>query len=283
MRQTKLEEYYKPPPQSADSIKSNSLVQNFQGQSNRKRKRSHHKKRPNGNLSPKSDDSNTNDDDNNNNNDHRQQQQQQQNQVKTHWFFNQNKNNNDNNNNNKNKKNKNKNKKGYTHLIAFDFDQTLSCVQVFNGSNRSAQDLFGGRYRVELIEKFLKYLKSESSKNGDKYRIIIISYNFTNIITARLKELKLLGYFEKIYDRYHVNKHGGYKKGKGNLLRLLSQKWNVNFERNALIIDDCDDVIWNCHCQTVHVSNFRGMNKYEMEQICRKFNLKIPNFVLSVV
>ena len=93
----------------------------------------------------------------------------------------------------------------------------------------------------------------------------------------------LFGYFSKIYDRHDVNKHGGYKKGKGNLLRVLSTKWNVNFNENTLLIDDCDDVIWNCHCQTVHVSNYRGMNKQEMEQICLKFKLKVPNFVLSVI
>lgn len=254
-RQTKIEEYFKPPPKSAQSIRSNHLVQNVRKGSVNKNNYNNKKVSPNGNLSPKDKDANN---------------------KNKNWLFG------DNNNKNKKKKNQ-KNNSDYTHLIAFDFDQTLSCVQVFNGNNRSAIDLFGGKYRVELIEKFLKYLQSESVKNGFKYRIIIITYNFRNIVSQRLKELGLFGYFEQIYDRHDVNQHGGYKKGKGNLLRVLSTKWNVNFKQNTLLIDDCDDVIWNCHCQTVHVSNFRGMNKYEMTQICHKFKLKVPNFVLSVI
>eukprot|EP01083_Nonionella_stella_P039082 106264_1 len=169
----------------------------------------------------------------------------------------------------------------YTHLIAFDFDQTLSCFQVFGDNTRSGLDLFGGKHRVQLIHRFLHYLQSESAKQGHSYRIIIISYNFSDVITKRLKELNLFGHFEKIYDRHSVNKHGGYKTGKGNLLQMLARKWKVDFHRNTLLIDDCDDVIWHTHCQTVHVTNWKGMYKYEMDQICKACNLTVPPFVLS--
>lgn len=261
-RQTKIEEYFKPPPKSAESIRSNHLVQNVRKGSNTKNNYNRNIRKPNGNLSPKGTDANNKNHKSKNGHGHH----------GAHWFKNA-----------KRYRKKNKQNNSYTHLIAFDFDQTLSSVQVYNGSNRTGVDLFGGKYRVELIDKFLKYLKSESIKNGYNFRIIIITYNFRNVVVQRLKELNLVHYFQKIYDRHDVNHHGGFKKGKGNLLRVLSTKWNVNFTENTLIIDDCDDVIWNCHCQTVHVSNYRGMNKSEMQQVCNKFKLKVPNFVLSVI
>eukprot|EP01083_Nonionella_stella_P211811 765421_1 len=157
-RQNQIEEYlHGPPPQSAESIRSNSLVQNH----NNKKRLKRYKKKPNNKLK-----------------------------IITTNVPN-----------------------GYTHLIAFDFDETLSCFQVFNNTNRTALDLFGGKYRVQLLDKFLSYLKKAAAKKGYRYRIIIISYNFTNIITQRLKELNLLHHFEKIFDRISVNKYGGYKLG----------------------------------------------------------------------
>merc|ERR1712124_146166 len=104
----------------------------------------------------------------------------------------------------------------YTHLIAFDFDQTLSCVQVFTGEYRTAKELFGGESRVRLLDQFLSFLKQESARKGFKFRIIIISFNFRNTITRRLKELKMSHHFEAVYDRADVTKAGGYSKGKGN-------------------------------------------------------------------
>jgi len=253
-KQSKLTEYFSPPPQSANSIKSNHLVQ--------MKKKQKSNKKPNENISPKSTSSDST-------------------QITgtgkphTHWLFGAN-------NLNLNGNHKKKETDEYTHLIAFDFDQTLSCFQVFAGNRRPAIDLFGGQYRVDLIDQFLSYLKSESAKNGDRYRIIIISYNLAYIIRRRLKELNLAHHFEQIYDRKDVDKHGGYKKGKGNLLQSLAEKWKVDLQANTLIIDDCADVLWYAHCKTVQVSTSKGMHKYEMQEMCRKLQLNIPAFISSV-
>lgn len=90
-------------------------------------------------------------------------------------------------------------------LIGFDFDLTLSCFRVYGRAHfESLPTVFGGTERVALLRRYFVFLRQNSM------RIIVISWNFEDIIQEALERLDLMQYVHSIYDREVMRKFGGY-------------------------------------------------------------------------
>lgn len=158
-------------------------------------------------------------------------------------------------------------------LVGLDFDLTLSCHRVYGRKDfhRLADYVFGGQERIELLQEFLNVLITRHQG----VCIVIISWNFKDIIQEALDQVGLLSYISCIYDRHAMIENGGYHDGKVQIMQQLMQSCGILSRNHAVFVDDCPDVLQHfmttssC-CQTVLVQDAKGISVDEMKQIARK-------------
>jgi hypothetical protein len=151
-------------------------------------------------------------------------------------------------------------------VVGFDFDLTLSCRRVYGRRDFDhLQDvLFGGTERIAELRQLFAFLVEHCGA-----RIVVISWNFQDIIAEALAALELQCYVCSIYDRPSMKDHGGYRWGKRNIMNALSVKWKIPKE-NMLFVDDSHEVLDNMSCQTVWIQNAAGITPTEMQLVARK-------------
>lgn len=153
------------------------------------------------------------------------------------------------------------------YVVGFDFDLTLSCVRVYGRRHFDKMSaLFGGRERIALLRTFMVFLVHH------RVRIIVISWNFKEIIHEALTALGLADLVHSIYDRHSMVAHGGYSFGKKNIINELCILSALSKD-NVVFIDDDKEVLANMDCKTVCVNESAGMTLRDMQLAAAKLNL----------
>ena len=172
-----------------------------------------------------------------------------------------------------NNKYNNKSSNKHTKMVIFDFDETLSCEQITTQAFNDLRKAFGGRKRLNLLKRYLEYLKSNDIK------LLILSFNNKETIKKVLIELKLNGYFDDIFDRETVIKYGGYYKGKGNFIQEYCNDNGMKLN-NIVFIDDVKVILEYCECKTIHVNGNKGITLKDMNQILNLLGfINKPDFI----
>ena len=154
-------------------------------------------------------------------------------------------------------------------LIGFDFDLTLSCFRVYGRSHfDSLSTIFGGTERVALLQRYFDFLRQ------NRIRIIVVSWNYKDIINEALERLDLMQYIHSIYDREVMLRFGGYRHGKAGIVGDLCRRWHIGLTR-AVFVDDGHDVLEEMECHTVWVKE-AGMLLSHMQQAADKLGLEFP-------
>lgn len=123
-------------------------------------------------------------------------------------------------------------------LIGFDFDLTLSCFRLYSRSHfDSLSTIFGGTERVALLQRYFDFLRQ------NRIRVIVISWNYKDIINEALERLDLMQYVHSIYDREVMQRIGGYRHGKAGTVGDICRRWHIELTR-AVFVDDCTRY-WN--------------------------------------
>lgn len=153
------------------------------------------------------------------------------------------------------------------YLVGFDFDLTLSCVRVYGRRHFDQMSaLFGGRERIALLRTFMAFLVHH------RVRIVVISWNFEQIIHEALTALGLVDLVHSIYDRRSMVAHGGYSLGKKNIVNELCMLSTLSKE-NVVFVDDDSEILANMDCKTVCVNEAAGMTLRDMQLVAAKMNL----------
>jgi beta-phosphoglucomutase-like phosphatase (HAD superfamily) len=154
-------------------------------------------------------------------------------------------------------------------LLGLDFDLTLTCHRVYGKKDfhRMIPYIWGGKERITRLQTFFQALMDNN------VRIVIVSWNFEDIVRDALNMAGLLRYIHSIYDRGSVISHGGYQRGKENLLKTFSHSCGIPLER-MVFVDDSPDVLQHITCcQTVLVEEAKEITPREMQRIARALDI----------
>ena len=99
---------------------------------------------------------------------------------------------------------------------------------------------------MALLRRYFAFLRQNSM------RIIVISWNFEDIIQEALERLDLMQYVHSIYDREAMQKFGGYRHGKAGIVADLCRRWRIELTR-AVFVDDGREILQEMKCHTVWV------------------------------
>ena len=154
-------------------------------------------------------------------------------------------------------------------MVCFDFDLTLSSHRVYGRRDfdRLVSMLFGGEKRVSLLREFFSFLSLEHN-----VRIVVISWNFEDIILDALEAVGLSTYVHKVFDRPHLIAHGGYQIGKRNIVEGLCKTWSFSSDQ-VVFVDDSAEVLRDMSCHTVWVQTGKGIQLREMKRISNALGL----------
>ena len=150
-------------------------------------------------------------------------------------------------------------------VACFDFDLTLSSHRVYGRRDFDLIPmLFGGEKRIALLQKFFSFLVLNHN-----VRIIVVSWNYKEIILEALQQVGLASYVYTVFDRPHLIRHGGYKDGKRNIVQaVICQEWNTDPDR-VVFVDDSQEVLQDMLCPTVWVKEKAGLELSEMKTVAR--------------
>ena len=157
-------------------------------------------------------------------------------------------------------------------LIGFDFDLTLSCARVYGRRDfhQLRTRLFGGEERIHLLQEFFQFLSSQ-----EQHQIIIISWNFKEIIAEALQAVGLFSSVHYIFDRNDMIQHGGYMTGKQHIIEWLATKWKLDVPQDVVFVDDDPLVlerITTC-ATTVLVKDAKGITLDEMKRVAEAMHV----------
>jgi len=156
----------------------------------------------------------------------------------------------------------------FTHLLGLDFDLTITTERVYGMRNFDRlPSLFGGHDRLDLLRGFLHRVRNAGCG------VLVVSWNFTNIISEALEGVGLAHLVDSIFDRRWVQRFGGFKKGKGRLMRALLLQLGLNAD-SAVFVDDVPEILSHMPCGTRHVAEEQGMTAVDIDAVYELLQLK---------
>ena len=122
---------------------------------------------------------------------------------------------------------------------------------------------------MALLQRYFAFLRQ------NRMRIIVISWNFEDIIREALERLDLIQYVHSIYDREVMRKFGGYRHGKAGIVGDLCIRWHVELTK-VVFVDDGHEILQEMKCHTVWVKE-TGMILSHMQQAADMLGLVFPS------
>jgi len=159
-------------------------------------------------------------------------------------------------------------KKGcFTKILGLDFDLTLTTERVYGMRDFDRlTSLFGGDERIGLLSFFLNRVRKAGCG------VFIISWNNRKIISEALEGIGLMDFVECILDRRWVTQYGGFKMGKGRLMKAMLRRVGVSAD-DAVFVDDVLEILSHMPCWTHHVAEEQGMTPLDLSVVSELLQL----------
>jgi len=135
-------------------------------------------------------------------------------------------------------------------VIAFDFDNTITENTVKNRITGHFEYLMGTPSRRDLLHKLFACLHRRHVK------LIIVSFNNSEVIQEQLEKNDLMQYFSEVYDRKTIWLQS--IKTKQKFMQMYMRMFQISPNR-CLIVDDQENNIRNAPCIVRHVNHQTGI------------------------